>query len=122
VPGLLTLTAAISRRRRGDLRADRARGPCRGRPLNKAKALAPVRFFNPIAMRFAKKATRDDINEVIEAHANAARFAIRIRFRRRRNPLGHNYFASSFLSPLINVAPTSSADRWKTGPRWRAGQ
>ncbi len=30
---------------------------------------APVRFFNPIAMRFAQKATREDINDVLAAHA-----------------------------------------------------
>jgi 2,4-dienoyl-CoA reductase-like NADH-dependent reductase (Old Yellow Enzyme family) len=30
---------------------------------NRATALAPVRFFNPIAMRFAKQATADDISE-----------------------------------------------------------
>ena len=51
-------------------------GPVADARSNKAKALAPVRFFNPIAMRFAKRATRDDIDDVIAAHANAARFAI----------------------------------------------
>src|SRR5262245_23855568 len=53
-------------------------------------------------MRFAKKATRDDITDVIDAHADAARFAIECGFDSVEIHLGHNYFASSFLSPLIN--------------------
>ena len=61
-----------------------------------------MRFFNPIAMRFAKRATRDDIDDVIAAHANAARFAVESGFDAVEIHLGHNYFASSFLSPLIN--------------------
>ncbi len=61
-----------------------------------------MRFFNPLSMRFAKKATRDDISDVIAAHADAARFAIDAGFDAVEIHLGHNYFASSFLSPLIN--------------------
>jgi 2,4-dienoyl-CoA reductase-like NADH-dependent reductase (Old Yellow Enzyme family) len=53
-------------------------------------------------MRFAKKATSDDINDIIGAHANAARLAIEAGFDAVEIHLGHNYFASSFLSPLIN--------------------
>ncbi len=69
---------------------------------NKARALAPVRFFNPLGMRFAKKATRDDIDEVIAQHADAARCAVDAGFDAVEIHLGHNYLASSFLSPLIN--------------------
>ena len=77
-------------------------GPVADARSNKAKALAPVRFFNPLAMRFAKKATREDITDVINAHADAARFAIECGFDAVEIHLGHKYFASSFLSPLIN--------------------
>jgi 2,4-dienoyl-CoA reductase-like NADH-dependent reductase (Old Yellow Enzyme family) len=77
-------------------------GPVADARSNKAQALAPVRFFNPIGMRFAKKATRDDIDDVIEAHANAARLAVDAGFDAVEIHLGHNYLASSFLSPLIN--------------------
>jgi 2,4-dienoyl-CoA reductase-like NADH-dependent reductase (Old Yellow Enzyme family) len=77
-------------------------GPVADARSNKAKALAPVRFFNPIAMRFAKAATRADIDDVIAAHADAARFAIESGFDAVEIHLGHNYFCSSFLSPLIN--------------------
>ncbi|MDT5133930.1 MAG: hypothetical protein QOE41_3241, partial [Mycobacterium sp.] len=75
-------------------------GPVADARSNKAKALAPVRFFNPIAMRFAKKATADDIRAVIIAHADAARCAIDAGFDAVEIHLGHNYFCSAFLSPL----------------------
>ncbi|ORW03986.1 NADH:flavin oxidoreductase [Mycobacterium kyorinense] len=77
-------------------------GPVADARSNKATALAPVRFFNPIGMRFARKATRDDIDDVIAAHANAAKLAIDAGFDAVEIHLGHNYLASSFLSPLIN--------------------
>ncbi len=77
-------------------------GPVADARSNKARALAPVRFFNPIGMRFAKKATRDDIDDVIAAHADAARHALDAGFDAVEIHLGHNYLASSFLSPLIN--------------------
>ena len=77
-------------------------GPVADARSNKARALAPVRFFNPIGMRFAKKATRDDIDQVIVQHADAARYAVDAGFDAVEIHLGHNYLASSFLSPLIN--------------------
>ena len=77
-------------------------GPVADSRSNKATALAPVRFFNPIAMKFAKRATRADIDDVIAAHADAARLAIDAGFDAVEIHLGHNYFCSSFLSPLIN--------------------
>ncbi|MEB3050442.1 NADH:flavin oxidoreductase [Mycolicibacter sp. MYC123] len=77
-------------------------GPVADARSNKARALAPVRFFNPIGMRFAKKADRDDIAEVTKQHADAARFALDAGFDAVEIHLGHNYLASSFLSPLIN--------------------
>ncbi|MFZ0835038.1 MAG: NADH:flavin oxidoreductase [Mycobacterium sp.] len=77
-------------------------GPVADARSNKATALAPVRFFNPTSMRFARKATRDDIGDVIAAHADAARLAIDAGFDAVEIHLGHGYFCSSFLSPLIN--------------------
>ncbi|MGV0625519.1 NADH:flavin oxidoreductase [Mycolicibacter minnesotensis] len=77
-------------------------GPVADARSNSARALAPVRFFNPIAMRFAKKASRDDIDGVIAQHAQAARYALDAGFDAVEIHLGHNYLASSFLSPLIN--------------------
>lgn len=102
VPGLRRLTDAVHAE--GALISAQIghAGPVANARTNKAQALAPVRFFNPMSMRFAKKATRDDIREVTEAHANAARLAIDSGFDAVEIHLGHNYLASSFLSPLIN--------------------
>ena len=102
VPGLQKLTAAIHAEGAAISAQIGHAGPVADARSNKAKALAPVRFFNPLAMRFAKKATKDDITDVINAHADAARFAIESGFDAVEIHLGHNYFASSFLSPLIN--------------------
>src|SRR5579875_1342956 len=77
-------------------------GPVADARSNKATALAPVRFFNPIGMRFAKQATAEDIDDVLAAHANAARLAVDSGFDAVEVHLGHNYLASAFLSPLIN--------------------
>jgi 2,4-dienoyl-CoA reductase-like NADH-dependent reductase (Old Yellow Enzyme family) len=77
-------------------------GPVANARSNKATALAPVRFFNPLSMRFAKHATRRDIEQVIAEHAAAVRYAIDAGFDAVEIHLGHNYLASSFLSPLIN--------------------
>lgn len=102
VPGLQRLTAAVHAEGAAVSAQIGHAGPVADARSNKATALAPVRFFNPIAMRFAKHADRDDINDVIAAHASAARFAIDAGFDAVEIHLGHNYLASSFLSPLVN--------------------
>src|ERR1700759_5284066 len=102
VPGLRRLTDAIHAEGAAVSAQIGHAGPVANAKTNKATALAPVRFFNPIGMRFAKKATRDDIDDVIAGHANAARFAIEAGFDAVEVHLGHNYLASAFLSPLIN--------------------
>lgn len=102
LPGLLKLTDAVHAEGAAISAQIGHAGPVANARTNKAQALAPVRFFNPLSMRFAKKATRDDIRDVMEAHANAARLAIDAGFDAVEVHLGHNYLASSFLSPLIN--------------------
>jgi 2,4-dienoyl-CoA reductase-like NADH-dependent reductase (Old Yellow Enzyme family) len=102
VPGLQKLTAAIHAEGAAISAQIGHAGPVAHFRTHRGKALAPVRLFNPIGMKFAKRATRDDIDEVIAAHATAARFAIESGFDAVEIHLGHNYFASSFLSPLIN--------------------
>jgi 2,4-dienoyl-CoA reductase-like NADH-dependent reductase (Old Yellow Enzyme family) len=102
IPGLRRLTDAVHAE--GALISAQIghAGPVANARTNKAQALAPVRFFNPMSMRFAKKATEDDIRDVMAAHADAARLAIDSGFDAVEIHLGHNYLASSFLSPLIN--------------------
>jgi 2,4-dienoyl-CoA reductase-like NADH-dependent reductase (Old Yellow Enzyme family) len=60
VPGLQTLTAAIHAEGAAISAQIGDAGPVADARSNNAEALAPVRFFNPLAMRFAKKATRED--------------------------------------------------------------
>jgi 2,4-dienoyl-CoA reductase-like NADH-dependent reductase (Old Yellow Enzyme family) len=102
VPGLRRLTDAVHAEGAAISAQIGHAGPVANARTNKAQALAPVRFFNPLSMRFAKKASRADIDDVTKAHANAARLAIESGFDAVEIHLGHNYLASSFLSPLIN--------------------
>lgn len=102
IPGLRRLTDAVHNEGAAASAQIGHAGPVADARSNKATALAPVRFFNPIAMRFARHASRSDIDEVISAHATAARHAIEAGFDAVEIHLGHNYLASSFLSPLIN--------------------
>ena len=102
IPGLRRLTDAVHAEGAAISAQIGHAGPVANSRTNKAPALAPVRFFNPLSMRFARKATRDDIREVTEQHANAARLAIEAGFDAVEIHLGHNYLASSFLSPLLN--------------------
>jgi 2,4-dienoyl-CoA reductase-like NADH-dependent reductase (Old Yellow Enzyme family) len=102
VPGLRRLTDAIHAEGAAISAQIGHAGPVANSRTNNAKAFAPVRFFNPLSMRFAKKASRDDIDDITAAHANAARLAIESGFDAVEIHLGHNYLASSFLSPLIN--------------------
>ena len=102
LPGLRRLTEAVHAEGAAISAQIGHAGPVANARSNKAAALAPVRFFNPLSMRFAKHATRQDIDQVIAEHAAAVRYAIDAGFDAVEIHLGHNYLASSFLSPLIN--------------------
>lgn len=102
VPGLRRLTEAIHAEGAAISAQIGHAGPVADARSNQATALAPVRFFNPIAMPFAQKATREDIDDVLAAHAHAARLAVDAGFDAVEIHLGHNYLASAFLSPLLN--------------------
>ena len=102
VPGLRRLAEAVHAEGAAVSAQIGHAGPVANARSNKAVALAPGRFFNPLSMRFARQATRADIDEVITAHAAAVRHAIDAGFDAVEIHLGHNYLASSFLSPLLN--------------------
>jgi 2,4-dienoyl-CoA reductase-like NADH-dependent reductase (Old Yellow Enzyme family) len=102
VPGLRRLAEAVHSEGAAVSAQIGHAGPVANARSNTAVALAPRRFFNPLSMRFARQATRADIDEVIAAHAAAVRLAIDAGFDAVEIHLGHNYLASSFLSPLIN--------------------
>jgi 2,4-dienoyl-CoA reductase-like NADH-dependent reductase (Old Yellow Enzyme family) len=102
VPGLRRLTEAVHAEGAAVCAQIGHAGPVRAGRTGKDKALAPGRLFNPLVLQFTKKATRDDINAVTAAHADAARLAIDSGFDAVEVHLGHGYFCSSFLSPLVN--------------------
>jgi len=102
VPGLRRLTEAVHAEGAAVSAQIGHAGPVANARSNKAVALAPGRFFNPLSMRFARQATRADIDAVISAHAAAVRHAVDAGFDAVEVHLGHNYLASSFLSPLLN--------------------
>ncbi|MDT5263615.1 MAG: hypothetical protein QOI90_241, partial [Mycobacterium sp.] len=96
IPGLCTLTEAIHAEGAAVSAQIAHAGPVADARSNNAEALAPM------TSKYARAATRDDIADVVAAHATAARFAIDAGFDAVEIHLGHGYFASSFLSPLIN--------------------
>jgi 2,4-dienoyl-CoA reductase-like NADH-dependent reductase (Old Yellow Enzyme family) len=96
VPGLQRLTDAIHAEGAAISAQIAHAGPVADAQSNGAEALAPM-----TGKRF-RGATRDDIETVIEGHASAARFAIDAGFDAIEIHLGHNYFCSAFLSPLLN--------------------
>ena len=102
VPGLRRLTEAVHAQGVAVSAQIGHAGPVADARSNKATALAPGRFFNPLSMRFARHATRADIADAIAAHARATRYAIDAGFDAVEIHLGHNYLASAFLSPLLN--------------------
>lgn len=102
LPGLRRLTDAVHVEGAAISAQIGHAGPVANARTNRAPALAPVRFFNPLSMRFARKASLEDIRAVTAAHANAARLAIDAGFDAVEVHLGHNYLASSFLSPMLN--------------------
>ena len=65
-------------------------------------SLAPSRRPNALAMGIDRKATVDDIRRIVRQHAEATRYAIDVGFDAVEVHVGHNYLASSFLSPNIN--------------------
>ncbi|MFO0693822.1 MAG: NADH:flavin oxidoreductase [Polyangiales bacterium] len=77
-------------------------GPVSDASSTGLEALAPGRAFNPLSMKSARAATADDIARITKAFADAAKLAIESGFDAVELHFGHNYFASSFLSPLLN--------------------
>ncbi|AYJ48305.1 NADH:flavin oxidoreductase [Rhodococcus sp. P1Y] len=77
-------------------------GPVNNAQATGTRAIAPSRHFNKQFMRVVGAAGRDDIERIVAAHGDAARMAIETGFDAVEVHLGHNYLASSFLSPKLN--------------------
>jgi 2,4-dienoyl-CoA reductase-like NADH-dependent reductase (Old Yellow Enzyme family) len=70
--------------------------------------LAPSRIFSPMALKFTRAATEEDIDRVTGCFATAAAILQEAGFDAVELHLGHNYLLSSFLSPALN----KRKDRW----------
>ena len=125
VPGPAQAHRRHPRRGRGHQRADRPCRPGRRRPVQQGHGAGAGAVLQPAAMRFAKKATVDDIDDVIAAHANAARLAIDAGFDAVEIHLGHNYFCQLVPQPADQPARRRvrrlAGEPGQGGARRRAG-
>ncbi|MFJ8861395.1 NADH:flavin oxidoreductase [Streptomyces sp. NPDC102451] len=102
MPGLRTLTEAVHAEGAAVAAQIGHGGPVANPKGNGAPALSPSRHFHATTLSWAQEATHADIRRITEAHAEAARRAVDAGFDAVEVHLGHNYLASSFLSPRIN--------------------
>lgn len=102
LPGLRKLTEAVHKEGAAVQAQIGHAGPVADESSHKYKAITPVRFPHPLSFTMTRAATHDDIKRITEAHAQAARWAVECGFDSVEIHFGHNYFASSFLSPLLN--------------------
>ncbi|NEW48975.1 NADH:flavin oxidoreductase [Nocardia cyriacigeorgica] len=102
MPGLRRLTDAIHAEGAAASAQIGHAGPVANEQSTGYPALAPSRWFNPLSMRLIRSASTADIARITEAHGAAARMAMEAGFDAVEVHFGHNYFASSFLSPRLN--------------------
>lgn len=102
MPGLRVLTDAVHAEGAAVSAQIGHGGPVANPKGNGAPALSPSRHFHATTISWAKEASLNDIRRITEAHAEAARRAVRAGFDAVEVHLGHNYLASSFLSPKVN--------------------
>ncbi|MER5839311.1 NADH:flavin oxidoreductase [Streptomyces prasinus] len=102
MPGLRVLTDAVHAEGAAVSAQIGHGGPVANPKGNGAPALSPSRHFHATTLSFAQEATTADIRRITEAHGQAARRAVEAGFDAVEVHLGHNYLASSFLSPRVN--------------------
>ncbi len=102
LPGLRRLTEAVHAEGAAVSAQIGHAGPVADSRSNRRPALSPHRLFSPLSLQFTRRATADDLDRIVAAHADAARMAIATGFDAVEIHLGHNYLASSFLSPKLN--------------------
>ncbi|NUR31349.1 MAG: NADH:flavin oxidoreductase [Catenulispora sp.] len=102
VPGLRRLTDAVHAEGAAVAAQIGHAGPVADARSNRVPALSCSPLLNPVSMRRTRAATAEDIERVTDAHARAAHLAVESGFDAVEIHLGHNYFASAFLSPRLN--------------------
>lgn len=102
LPGLRRLTEAVHATGAAISAQIGHAGPVANSRSTGLPSLAPSTRPNPLSMSLDRAATEADIRRIIDDHARATRYAIEVGFDAVEVHLGHNYLASSFLSPKIN--------------------
>ncbi|MFI8778132.1 NADH:flavin oxidoreductase [Brachybacterium paraconglomeratum] len=102
LPGLRRLTDAVHQAGAKVSAQIGHAGPVANSRSNKLPSIAPSAGPNLLALALDRRATVDDIRRVIRQHGEATRYAIDAGFDAVEVHLGHNYLASSFLSPKLN--------------------
>ncbi|MGK8507153.1 NADH:flavin oxidoreductase [Nocardia asiatica] len=102
LPGLRELTEAVHATGAAISAQIGHAGPVANSRSTGLPSLAPSTRPNPLSMSLDRAATEGDVHRIIDAHAQATRYAIEVGFDAVEVHLGHNYLASSFLSPNIN--------------------
>lgn len=70
--------------------------------------LAPSKVFTPMAFKFTRPVTEDDLTRIINNFATGARVLADAGFDAVEIHMGHGYLISAFLSPRLN----RRTDRW----------
>jgi 2,4-dienoyl-CoA reductase-like NADH-dependent reductase (Old Yellow Enzyme family) len=102
LPGLRRLTDAVHAEGAAVSAQLGHAGPVADGRSNRLPGLSPSRLFSPLSLQFTQRATAADLDRVVRAHGAAARMAVEVGFDAVEIHLGHNYLASSFLSPKLN--------------------
>lgn len=102
MPGLRVLTDAVHAEGAAVSAQIGHGGPVAEARGNRSPALAPSARVNAIAMNRSQEATIADLERIVAAHGRAAARAVEAGFDAVEVHLGHNYLASSFLSPRLN--------------------
>ena len=102
LPGLRALTEAVHQEGAAAAAQIGHGGPVANPKATGAPALSPSKHFHKTTLSFAKEATPHQLRRIVDDHVHAARMAIEAGFDAIEVHLGHNYLASSFLSPKIN--------------------
>lgn len=102
LPGLRRLTEAVHAEGAAVSAQIGHAGPVANPKSTGSPALAPSRAFRKSTLSFTREASPDDLNRIVRAHADAAAMAVDAGFDAVEVHLGHNYLASSFLSPKVN--------------------
>ena len=102
VPGLRRLTEAVHAEGAAISAQVGHAGPVADSTKTKLPALGPSPSLSLQSLRRVRAATHADIDRVVRAHGDAAKMAVATGFDAVEVHLGHNYLASSFLSPKLN--------------------